>query len=89
MMSGFQNDEREDYETMETKTCPNSSCNFNFNVKNANFCILCGTLLYQRCDDCLNVNPKYAKFCHFCGTSIDDLNRFSPGFNQEEAEESN
>jgi ribosomal protein L40E len=53
--------------------CPNSSCEYNHHVKGANFCTLCGTLLYQRCEDCLAANPKYAKFCHYCGTSLLEL----------------
>jgi ribosomal protein L40E len=53
--------------------CPNSSCEYNHHMKGANFCTLCGTLLYQRCDDCLAANPKYAKFCHYCGTSLLEL----------------
>ena len=53
--------------------CPNSSCEYNHHMKGANFCTLCGTLLYQRCDDCLVANPKYAKFCHYCGTSLLEL----------------
>ena len=53
--------------------CPNSSCEYNHHVKGANFCTLCGTLLYQRCEDCLAANPKYAKFCHYCGSSLLEL----------------
>jgi len=53
--------------------CPNSSCEYNHHMKGANFCMLCGTLLYQRCEDCLTANPKYAKFCHYCGTSLLEL----------------
>ncbi len=53
--------------------CPNSSCGYNHHLKGANFCTLCGTLLYQRCEDCLSVNPQYAKFCHYCGTSLLEL----------------
>ncbi len=53
--------------------CPNSSCEYNHHMKGANFCMLCGTLLYQRCEDCLAANPKYAKFCHYCGTSLLEL----------------
>ena len=53
--------------------CPNSSCEYNHHMKGANFCTLCGTLLYQRCEDCLAANPKYAKFCHYCGTSLLEL----------------
>ncbi len=53
--------------------CPNSSCEYNHHMKGANFCMLCGTLLYQRCEDCLAANPKYAKFCYYCGTSLLEL----------------
>ena len=53
--------------------CPNSSCEYDHHMKGANFCTLCGTLLYQRCEDCLAANPKYAKFCHYCGTSLLEL----------------
>ncbi len=53
--------------------CPNSSCEFNHHLEGANFCMLCGTLLYKRCDDCLTSNPKYAMFCNYCGTSLQEL----------------
>lgn len=68
------------------RICPNNNCNFDVHAKDANFCILCGTLLYKRCDDCLDVNPRYAKFCHCCGTCIEDLRNFSSRFNEEEEE---
>jgi predicted amidophosphoribosyltransferase len=53
--------------------CPNSSCEYDHHQKGANFCTLCGTLLYQRCEDCLSANPQYGKFCHYCGTSLLEL----------------
>ncbi|MFQ5964046.1 MAG: zinc ribbon domain-containing protein [Candidatus Scalinduaceae bacterium] len=53
--------------------CPNSNCEYDHHSKGANFCILCGTLLYQRCEDCLSANPQYAKFCYYCGTSLLEL----------------
>ncbi len=53
--------------------CPNSSCEYDHHLKGANFCMLCGTLLYQRCEDCLSANPQYAKFCYYCGTSLLEL----------------
>ncbi len=53
--------------------CPNSDCRFDHHVEGANFCMLCGTLLYQRCGDCLSANPQYAKFCYYCGTSLLEL----------------
>ncbi len=72
----------------ELRTCPNSSCNFDYHAEGAHFCILCGTLLYHRCDNCLEVNPRYAKFCHRCGTSIEDVRNFpSARFEQEEVPE--
>lgn len=57
--------------------CPNINCGFDLHREDANFCILCGTLLYQGCDDCLAVNPKYAKFCNCCGSNIDELRDYS------------
>ena len=53
--------------------CPNSNCEYDNHIKGANFCILCGTLLYQRCEDCLSANPKFAKYCYYCGTSLLEL----------------
>lgn len=53
--------------------CPNTGCEYDHHLKGANFCTLCGTLLYQRCEDCLSVNPQYALFCYFCGTSLIEL----------------
>ena len=82
------NESDHDETATKTKTCPNGNCNFDLHVKGANFCILCGTLLYQRCDDCLEVNPKYARFCYCCGTSIEDLRNFSSRFEQEEETDS-
>ncbi len=58
---------------ISSTACPNSNCEYNHHLEGANFCMLCGTLLYQRCDDCLTSNPKYAKFCHYCGTSLQEL----------------
>ena len=56
-----------------TKICPNEACKFDNSHEDANFCILCGTLLYRQCDNCLDVNPRYAKFCYYCGTNLEDL----------------
>jgi predicted amidophosphoribosyltransferase len=53
--------------------CPNPECEYDKHTKDANFCILCGTLLYRRCDDCRVTNPKYARFCYYCGTPLDEL----------------
>ena len=71
------------YTEAECKICPNSHCQFDHHAKGANFCILCGTLLYYRCDDCASVNPKYAKFCFYCGSNIADVEssaHYNPGF---------
>jgi len=57
----------------ERKTCPNPDCQFDKNTPRANFCILCGTLLYARCEDCVAENPMYANFCHFCGANLQEL----------------
>jgi glutaredoxin-related protein len=62
-----------DLNRISSTACPNSNCEYNHQLEGANFCMLCGTLLYQRCDDCLSSNPKYAKFCHYCGTSLQEL----------------
>lgn len=72
----------------KAKICPNNNCSFNIHAEDANFCILCGTLLYERCNDCLEVNPRYAKFCHYCGACIEDLRNLSPRFGQEDNAES-
>ena len=57
----------------EQKICPNPNCQFDKHSPRANFCILCGTLLYARCEDCLSENPMYANFCHYCGANLDEL----------------
>jgi len=53
--------------------CPNPDCRYDHHLEGSNFCMLCGTLLYQRCGDCLSSNPQYAKFCYYCGTSLLEL----------------
>ena len=53
--------------------CPNPDCRYDHHLEDSNFCMLCGTLLYQRCGDCLSSNPQYAKFCYYCGTSLLEL----------------
>ena len=55
------------------RICPNPDCEYDKHEEGANFCILCGTLLYRRCDDCLKENPRYARFCYYCGTDLDEL----------------
>jgi hypothetical protein len=56
-----------------SKGCPNPTCEFDKHHPKANFCILCGTLLFRRCDNCLDVNPRYAKFCQYCGANLDEV----------------
>ena len=56
-----------------SKSCPNPGCEFDKHHPKANFCILCGTLLFRRCENCLVVNPRYAKFCQFCGANLDEV----------------
>jgi len=53
--------------------CPNPQCRYDKHEKDANFCILCGTLLYTHCEDCLAHSPTYARFCHHCGTDLAEL----------------
>lgn len=53
--------------------CPNPQCSYDKHEAGANFCILCGTLLYTHCEDCLAHSPQYARFCHYCGTDLDEL----------------
>lgn len=84
MLNESVNDETEN----KIRICPNNNCNFDLHQKGSNFCILCGTLLYQRCDNCLEVNPRYAKFCHRCGTCVEDLRNYSSRFEQEDNTES-
>ena len=54
----------------ELKVCPSPECQYDKHGPAANFCILCGTLLYQRCDDCASRNVRYANFCYYCGTDL-------------------
>lgn len=58
---------------VEGRKCPNPSCEFDKHHPKANFCILCGTLLYRRCDNCIEVNPRYARFCQYCGTNLEEV----------------
>ncbi len=58
---------------MDERICPNTNCQYDNHAKGANFCILCGTLLYQRCENCIDVNPRYARFCYYCGSSISEI----------------
>lgn len=81
MANGSDIIEKDDKE-VSARICPNSNCQYDHHQKAANFCILCGTLLYQRCDDCLEENPKYAQFCFYCGTSLSDLKRAATNFRQ-------
>jgi len=60
-----------DYET--DRICPSPNCEYDKHEPNANFCMLCGTLLYQRCEDCRAENPKYARFCLYCGTDLAEV----------------
>lgn len=53
--------------------CPNPGCEYDKHAKDANFCVLCGTLLYRRWDDCQVANPRYARFCFYCGTDLDEV----------------
>lgn len=56
----------------DDRICPNTNCQYDHHIKGANFCILCGTLLYHRCENCEDVNPQYARFCYYCGSSISE-----------------
>ena len=56
-----------------SKRCPNPTCEFDKHHPKANFCILCGTLLFRRCDNCFDLNPRYARFCQFCGSNLDEV----------------
>jgi len=60
----------------DDRVCPNVNCHDN-HIKGANFCVLCGTLLYHRCENCLDVNPRYARFCYYCGSSLLEINSSS------------
>lgn len=55
------------------KECPNTDCRFDKHAQGANFCILCGTLLFTHCSDCLARAPQYAKFCQYCGSDLREL----------------
>lgn len=58
----------------DDRICPNTNCQYDNHVKGANFCVLCGTLLYHRCENCLDVNARYARFCYYCGSSLSEVN---------------
>jgi len=60
-------------EAGKKKRCPNPACQFDRHDPEANFCLLCGTLLYERCENCLEINPMYAKYCYLCGTDLEEL----------------
>jgi hypothetical protein len=64
---------------LTNRSCPNPICEFDKHHPKANFCILCGTLLFRRCDNCFDVNPRYAKFCQFCGSNLDELREAATG----------
>ena len=72
-----------------TKACPNPTCEFDKHHLKANFCILCGTLLFRRCENCLDANPRYARFCQFCGSNLDEMREAqgAPGRDQEPPQE--
>ncbi len=55
------------------RRCPNVQCQYDKHYPDANFCILCGTLLFTHCNDCLGNNAPYARFCHLCGADLDEL----------------
>jgi predicted amidophosphoribosyltransferase len=57
----------------DDRICPNTNCQYDNHVKGANFCVLCGTLLYHRCENCLDVNPRYSRFCYYCGSSLSEV----------------
>ena len=57
----------------DDRICPNTNCQYDNHVKGANFCILCGTLLYQRCENCMDANPRFARFCYYCGSSLSEV----------------
>ena len=58
--------------------CPNPQCRYDKHEDGANFCLLCGTLLYTHCEDCLANNPQYARFCYYCGSDLDELREAAP-----------
>ncbi len=55
------------------RVCPNGGCRYDKHEPGANFCILCGTLLFTHCADCLAHNPPYARFCQYCGSDLVEL----------------
>ena len=55
------------------RQCPSPQCRYDKHDVNANFCILCGTLLFTHCADCIVNNPPYARFCYYCGSDLDEL----------------
>jgi predicted amidophosphoribosyltransferase len=57
----------------DDRICPNTNCQYDNHAKGANFCVLCGTLLYHRCENCVEVNPRYARFCYYCGSSLSEV----------------
>ena len=59
--------------TDAAKTCPSAQCRYDKHEEGSHFCILCGTLLFTHCTDCLANNPPYAHFCHYCGSDLAEL----------------
>ena len=39
---------KQEKKDMDKRICPNTNCKYDNHAKGANFCILCGTLLYPR-----------------------------------------
>ena len=63
----------DDAEEPGARCCPSMQCQYDKHEPDANFCILCGTLLFTHCEDCLGSSAPYARFCRLCGADLDEL----------------
>lgn len=70
-----------DTETFRVKSCP--KCLYKNHLKDAAFCIMCGTALFNRCDGVEqgneHANPPNARYCYLCGRPT-AYARFLPAF---------
>lgn len=78
-----------DENTLRVKSCP--KCLYKKHLKDASFCIMCGTDLYNRCissnyDEEEHSNPPNARFCYICGKPT-SYSAFLPAFTELIAEQ--
>ena len=73
-----------DEKTLRVKICP--KCLYKKHLEDAEFCIMCGTDLYNRCDahneqNEEHFNPPNARFCYKCGSPT-SYSAFLPAFTE-------